>query len=147
MTDSLRQEARARAARARVSPELMEAALLAQRAGRPYVVEQEDAGHGLFFRCTEEGPSRVLYINTGHPFFTQVYAAPGATDRFRAGLELLLWTLGTAELDASEADQHVYAIERGAWSRALRPALEALAEIFRDFDQAHEEDETEEAGR
>lgn len=138
MTDSLAAEARERAAKARIAPDLMETALLAARAGRPYVVELEDKTAGSFYRVTQEGPTRVLYINTAHPFFTQVYMAPGSTVRYRAGLELLLWVLGTAELDADAAGRAAYVIERHAWSQALAPALEALAERMVDFEEPEE---------
>jgi hypothetical protein len=128
--DSLHQEAIRRAQKVGISPELMELALRAQRGDRPYVVELEDNGHTSFYRITIEGPSRILYINTGHPFFTEMYMGEGSTQAFRDGLEVFLWCLGLAELEASEADQVTYAQERHRWSQELAIALPLLTQIW-----------------
>jgi hypothetical protein len=129
-TDSLHQEAAARGRRAGISSDLMEAALRAQRQDRPYVVEYEDKPCMPFYRVTLEGPSRILYINTAHPFFTELYAAPGATRRFRDGLEVFLWCLGICELQAAAPDQATYVQERRLWSGDLAIALPILSRIW-----------------
>jgi hypothetical protein len=128
--DSLHQEAADRARKVGISPELMEAALRAERGGRPYVVELEDKGYGSFYRITVEGPSRILYINTGHPFFTEMYMGEGTTPAARDSLEVFLWCLGLSELEASEADQVTYAQERHRWSQELAIALPLLSRIL-----------------
>jgi hypothetical protein len=128
--DSLRQEAMKRAAAARISPEIMEQALLTERRGRPYIVELEDEPGRSFYRCTQEGPSRILYINIAHPFFTGMYAADGTTREFRDALEVFLWVLGTSELDASDKDRLMYERERYLWSRHLGQALPILAKLM-----------------
>jgi len=130
--DSLRQEAMNRAAAARISPAIMEQALLTERQGRPYIVELENETGRSFYRCTQEGPSRILYINIAHPFFTEVYAADASTRGFRDALELFLWILGTSELDASDSDRLIYEQERYQWSQKLAlvlPKLAALMEV------------------
>jgi hypothetical protein len=43
---------------------------------------------------------QVLNINRAHRFYSDVYAAPGNTRRVRAGLEILLFSIGDCELDA-----------------------------------------------
>jgi len=132
--DSLRQEAMARAAKARISPEIMEQALLTERQGRPYIVELENETGRPFYRCTQEGPSRILYINIAHPFFTDMYASDASTPRFRDALELFLWILGTSELDAADdAGRLTYERERHQWSQHLAAALPALSKIMGDL--------------
>ena len=69
-------------------------------------------------------------INMAHPFYTDLYAAPGSTVRTRAALEILLWTLGEAEVDAEpESDRRrFYEAERQqVWSPYLKDALTSPA--------------------
>lgn len=135
-----------RAKRVGISPTLMEMALRAERRDRPYVVEFESVeGESEFYRCTQEGPSKILYINTAHPFFSECYMVPGSTPSYRNGLEVLLWTLGLAELEASDEDRKRYVTERVYWSRRLAPALRQLAIIndhegLRDYEASMAED-------
>lgn len=129
---NLEQEARKRAKKAGVEPEAIERDLVAQRQGRTHAVETEDLPGAPFFRCVPEGGTRVLYLNVAHPFYTELYAGPGATPRLRAGLEVLLWTLGNAEVDADpEGDRrHFYERERASvWSPHLADALAVLKSI------------------
>jgi len=139
--DSLRQEAAARAKRAGVSPAAIEQALLAERAGRPYAIEFENHVGGSFYRVTQEGGTRVLYLNEAHPFFLNVYALPGNDARTRAGIELFLWTLGIAELEAGTAGQAAYVTERFTWSQYLALALPKLAELTGDLDTREYDEE------
>ena len=67
-----------------------------------------------------------------HPFYTELYAGPGSTPRLRAGLEVLLWTLGDAEVDADpDSDRRrFYERERvSVWTPHLADALEQLKKI------------------
>ena len=65
-----------------IDPGIMRLAIEAQRRGRPFVVETEDVqGDVHFYRCQQEGSSRVLYLNVAHPFFSEVYMAAGSTGR------------------------------------------------------------------
>lgn len=130
--DNLEREARKRAARAGLNPEAVERELVAERQGVDHEVDTEDLPGAPFFRCVQEGGTRVLYLNVAHPFYTELYAGPGSTPRLRAGLEVLLWTLGNAEVD-SEPDsdrRRFYERERAsAWSPSLADALQVLKNV------------------
>lgn len=131
MTDSLMVEATDRARKVGLTPDVMAAALLAQRGDRPFIVEVESTTAGQpFYRCTQEGPSRILYLNIAHPFYATIYDPPGATREYRAAVEVFLWVLGTAELDASDVDRHRYVVERLQWSRHLGVAAPILDDLL-----------------
>lgn len=129
---NLEHEARKRAGRAGVKPEAIERELVAERQGRTHIVETEDMPGAPFYRCVQEGGTRVLYLNVAHPFYTDLYGGPSSTPRLRAGLEVLLWTLGNAEVDADpESDRRrFYDRERSSvWSPQLADALAVLKSI------------------
>ncbi len=130
--DNLGSQARKRAEKAGIKPEAVERELLAERQGVDHLVETEELPGGAFFRCVQEGGTRVLYLNKDHRFFTDLYAGPGSTPRLRAGLEVLLWTLGNAEVDAEpESDRRrFYERERSSvWTPQLDDALAVLKTI------------------
>jgi hypothetical protein len=127
---NLREEAERRAGKAGIDPTVVERELIAQQADNPHVVESEDLPGAPFFRCLQRGGQRVLSINRGHPFYEQLYMAPSSTPRTRAALEVLLWALGEAEVDAEpDTDRRrFYERERAsAWSPYLSDALTALS--------------------
>lgn len=139
--ENLEQEARKRAGRVGVKPEAIERELVAERQDREFVVETEDLPGGAFFRCVQEGGTRVLYLNVAHPFYTELYSGPGMNARSRAGLEVLLWTLGNAEVDAIPGSDRRLFYEReraSVWSPRLGDALIVLKEI--KVIEANEED-------
>jgi hypothetical protein len=145
--ENLEQEAKQRANRAGVRPEAIKQELEAEREGITHTVDTEDMPGAPFFRCVQEGGTRVLYLNVAHPFYTELYAGPNATARLRAGLEVLLWALGEAEVDADpESDRRrFYARERASvWTPYLGDSLSVLQTIslVEDDDAA---DETEAA--
>jgi Histidine kinase-, DNA gyrase B-, and HSP90-like ATPase len=130
--ENLDKEARKRAGKSGLKPEAIERELVASREGITHTVETEDLPGAPFFRCVQEGGTRVLYLNVAHPFYTDLYRGPGATPRLRAGLEVLLWTLGNAEVDANpESDRRkFYERERvSEWSPKLADALSQLKTI------------------
>lgn len=129
--DSLLVEATDRARRVGISPELMADALRQKRGDRPFVVEVENKTAGSsFFRVTQEGPTRVLYLNQDHPFYGTIYDPPGATRTYRAQIEIFLWVLGTAELDATDENRLIYQQERQRWSTVMGPAAKILDEML-----------------
>jgi Histidine kinase-, DNA gyrase B-, and HSP90-like ATPase len=139
-TDERRQEAKTnldrqakqRAGKAGLKPEIVQRELLAARDGVDHAVESEEMPGAPFFRCVQEGGTRILYLNVAHPFYTEVYAGPGTSPRLRAGLEVLLWTLGNAEVDADpDSDRRLfYERERSSvWTPGLDDALKALKTI------------------
>lgn len=137
---NLEDEARRRAKESGVAEETVKEEMKAKQAENPLAVEAEDLPGAPFFRCLQRGGQRVLLINKEHPFYTDVYAGPGSTIATRAALELLLWTLGDAEVDAEpESDRrNFYESERQTvWSPNLKASLLAL----RAVDVADEPDE------
>jgi hypothetical protein len=138
-----KEEARRRAEEAGVSPETVEAELLAKEQEASRAVELEDLPGAPFFRCEQRGGQRVLLLNKAHPFFTDLYAGPTSDARLRAGLEILLWALGEAEIDAEpESDpRRFYEAQREqVWSPYLKDALISLRQI-ETIDDDHEDPE------
>jgi hypothetical protein len=129
---NLESETRRRAEKAGVSPEAIKREVIAERDGIEFTVETEDMPGAPFYRCVQEGGTRVLYLNMAHRFYTELYGDPSSTPRLRAGLELLLWTLGNAEVDADPESErrHFYERERASvWSATLADSLGVLQKI------------------
>ena len=100
----------------------------AEAQARPFKVERESQPGAPFYRVEARGPQHVLYLNTAHRFFTDIYAAVegprGA--RLRSALELLLFAIGSCELDAEGSGRFWYASERVEWSKRLALTLAHL---------------------
>lgn len=129
---NLEQEARKRAGKAGLNPEKVERDLEAEREGTTREVEPEDLPGGPFFRCVQEGGTRVLYLNTAHPFYTELYQGPSSSPRLRAGLEVLLWALANPEVEAEPGSsrRQFYERERASvWSPEVADALKVLSKI------------------
>lgn len=129
---NLEQSARRRAKQSGLEPSAVQRELEASRQGRSRDVDTEDLPGAPFFRCVQEGGTRMLYLNVAHPFYTDLYQGPGSNARLRAGLEVLLWTLGNAEVDADpDSDRRTfYEQERATiWSPSLATALKTLSGI------------------
>jgi hypothetical protein len=100
----------------------------AEAQARPFKVERESQPEAPFYRVEARGPQRVLYLNTAHRFFTDIYASvegPKGT-RLRSALELLLFAIGSCELDAEGSGRFWYASERVEWSKRLKLTLAHL---------------------
>jgi hypothetical protein len=129
---NLKSEARRRAKESGVSEDTVERELVAKQEGNIRAVETEDLPGAPFFRCLQRGGQRVLLLNVAHPFYIDLYAGAASSPHLRAGLELLLWTLGDAEVDADpESDRRrFYEAERPqVWSPYLKDALTSLRKI------------------
>lgn len=96
---------------------------------RPYRLETESMVGAPFFRVSQVGPQKVLYLNTAHRFYKDVYAGPDSSPRLRAGLEVVLFAIGACEIGAEGDRQTFYETERGAWSARLNIALAQLEKI------------------
>jgi hypothetical protein len=130
--NNLDRSARDKARKTGLLPEVVERELIAEREGVTSLVEVEDMPGAPFYRCVQEGGTRVLYLNVAHAFYTELYHGPGSTPRLRAGLEVLLWTLGNAEVDADpDTDRRkFYERERSSvWTPQLADALDVLRNI------------------
>jgi hypothetical protein len=96
------------------------------------VVETEDMPGAPFFRCIQRGVQRVLLLNVADSFYSDLYAGSGSTPRLRAGLEVLLWALGEAEVDAEPGSdrRRFYERERASvWTPYLTDSLTSLRTI------------------
>jgi len=125
-------EAKRRAAASGVDPATVERELAAEQQGKPLKVETEDLPGAPFFRCVQRGGQRVLLMNASSPFYTDVYAGPDSSVRSRAGIEILLFALGEAEIDLEPESErrHFYERERASvWSPYVEDALRSLRTI------------------
>jgi hypothetical protein len=95
----------------------------------PYKVAEESLKGAPFFRVEQVGPQKVLYLNTAHRFYRDVYAGDDSTPRLRAALEIVLFAIGVGEIDAEEDRLLFYETERGAWSTRLDLALAQFEKI------------------
>ncbi len=105
-------------------------------AKHPYKVTFANHPDAPFYRIEQLGGQKVLEVNQAHPFFSQIYAALGA-DRFvRAGLEVLLFSIGESELDAAGNHDKAlfYTVEKKAWSDRLAIALDSLEKFVHETD-------------
>lgn len=95
----------------------------------PYKVSEESMKGAPFFRVEQVGPQKVLYLNTAHRFYRDVYAGPESTSRLRSALEIVLFSIGVGEVDAEVDRLLFYETERGAWSTQLEIALAQFEKI------------------
>jgi hypothetical protein len=98
----------------------------------PYKIEAHHGGPTVpFFTPEQIGPQTVVWLNTGHRFYTDVYGMLGEKDvAIRAGIEALLVALARGELSKGDMDRVFYMNERAAWSEDLARALELIPNIL-----------------
>ena len=97
---------------------------------RPYLVAEESAPGAPFFRVHQLGGQKILYLNTAHRFYTEVYAGPHSTAGMRSALEVLLFVLGDCELDSAGDRARFYEAERQEWSIRLSVTLDLLQQML-----------------
>jgi hypothetical protein len=125
-----------------IEENIIKQALEAEAENRPYKVDFFDEEEGPFFRPKQIGGQVVIYINTAHRFYSDMYQNPKTTTYFKNALALLLFSLGISELRVSEQRKQWYQQERQyAWSRNLGSALEKLTEYSSDTDDQKEHTE------
>lgn len=124
-----REHIRERAASANIPESLVEQQFETEAKEKVYVVENENLPGAPFYRVIQRGGQVVLRINRGHRFYDEVYASFTATPHMKTSLEILLFVMGEAELDASPDRRRFYEMERSEWSRVLNTALDRLHEI------------------
>ena len=127
--EALEHEVNRRSQESGVAPEKIQEQILSDAAENPFRVRQETMPGAPFYRVQQIGGQRLLWLNTAHRFFNDIYAGPDTTNRSRAALEILLFAIGATELGANDERQMFYEMERGAWSERLSAALRALEEI------------------
>jgi hypothetical protein len=94
-----------------------------------YKVVSESLKGAPFFRVEQVGPQKVLYLNTAHRFYRDVYAGEDSNPRLRAALEIVFFAIGVNEIDAVEDRLAFYETERGVWSTRLENALAQFEKI------------------
>jgi hypothetical protein len=82
---------------------------------QPYKLVRESLEGAPFYRIEAWGPQIKLFLNTRHRFFTDLYNAPDSTPRLRVALEIMLFVLGSCELEAEGDRELFYKMERGEW--------------------------------
>jgi hypothetical protein len=110
-----------------IPPETIKKEMLLEAQERHFKVEFVDHPGAPFYRVEQAGGQKILYINRGHRFYTDVYAGPNSTFYSKAGLEVLLFVIGDCELRANTDTRLVYQTERAEWSKYLNIALEKLS--------------------
>ena len=106
----------------------------AQVADRPYVVKEEATPGAPFYRVEQLGGSRAVWLNTTHRFYTRVYKGQDTTPRLRAALEVLLFVIGSCEVESIEDRARFYVSERAEWSTRLETALDILDTYLSEAD-------------
>lgn len=127
--EALAREVRRRADESGVPVDVVEREIEAEIVGHPYVVQQERLPGAPFYRVEQRGGQRVLWLNTDHRFYRDVYAGPSSTPYLRSALEVLLFVMGECELDSDDDRRLFYQSERGEWSTRLNVALDRLNNI------------------
>ena len=86
---------------------------------KPFTIELEPAKEGPFYRTAWLGESTILYVNTDHPFFGEIYSALDENPGAQIGVELLLFALARGERQAGPDGKMWYHSQRAVWSAAL----------------------------
>ena len=96
--------------------------------GKMYKVATESMPGGPFFRMDMFGGTKVLFLNTAHPFYKEIHSGPQSTPTVRSALEIFLFSIGDRILETSENLHDIDANEVPEWSKKLAYALAQLAE-------------------
>lgn len=120
---ALHDYARAMAKDREIPLEQAEASAKQETEARLFDLEFAAVDEAPFFQAKRLGLQKRLTINTAHPFYEKVYQRSGEA---QPGLEVLLFVLADAELDAENEREKFYRTERKNWSEGLSHALEEL---------------------
>ncbi|TNM37415.1 hypothetical protein FHP29_16415 [Nocardioides albidus] len=99
-----------------------------------------------FYTPTMDGAQFILQINTGHPWYREVYSRLANDKEMRSALELMLWVLGTCEIDSGGEDRAFYRGERREWSRLMANAFDIHPLVFSGAASKAEMDEDDPTG-
>jgi hypothetical protein len=91
---------------------------------RPYKVMFENKEGMPFFRVEQFGAQKRLHINGAHRFYTDLYSP--ATPRSKTALELLLFAIGSCEIESIGDMETFYKVEKIEWSNRLDLFLTTL---------------------
>jgi len=85
-----------------------------------FTLELEAAKEGPFYRTVYLGTSTIVYVNTDHPFYTDIYAELDDNPDAQIAVELLLFALARGERSSGKEGKVWYQSQRSVWSAALR---------------------------
>lgn len=125
-------EARERAEQTGFPFEHVKAKLEEELARRPFIIREEANPGAPFYRPEGVGGQVRVWLNTTHPFYTDLYAGDRSSPEIRAALEVFLLVMAGEEVGAMERRLEFYERERSKWSDELRTTLRELARILPD---------------
>jgi hypothetical protein len=96
--------------------------------GHLYKLAHENVPGAPFFRVDQLGGTAMLYLNTAHRFYSELYMGPASAQPSRAALEVLLFSIGDCMNNAPEQVRAMYDLELVEWSKRLDYALLQLAQ-------------------
>jgi len=102
--------------------------ITSQILNQPYKIEFEKLPGAPFYRAEQIGGQKRVYINLAHRFYTDVYEGSDSSPRVKTALEILLFVLGSCEIEATGDRERFYAAERGEWSKQLATNLDLFEE-------------------
>jgi hypothetical protein len=91
-----------------------------------YKIAYESVEGAPFFRMEVVGPQTRVVINQTHPFYTDLYASPQSTPQLKSALDLMLYAIGSCELETTGTKELFYQTERFQWSQRLHILLGML---------------------
>ena len=104
--------------------------LQAKTDAKEYKLDYFDESEGPFYRAEQVGGQVVIYINTAHRFYTDLFHNPRTDAFMKNALAMIIFVLGHSELRVTDEKRKWYKIERNAWSIKLDTSLETLAKHF-----------------
>jgi hypothetical protein len=84
-----------------------------------YTIELESAKEGPLYRTAYLGENTLVYLNTDHPFYSEIYSSLDDSPSEQIALELFLFALARGERQAGPDGQIWYRGQRTVWSQAL----------------------------
>jgi len=106
---------------------------------KPYELNFKSIDGGNFYTVEQFGPQLKLYINTAHRFYTDVYTEI-KDSRIKTAIELLIFVLGSTELQSTGKKNIFYQQEKIDWSKKLNSLL-ALLDQYEALDEKIEAEE------
>lgn len=88
-----------------------------------FTIELESAKEGPFYRTAYLGQNTIVYVNTDHGFYKDLYSAVEDNPDGRQAVEMLLFALARGERMAGPQGQSWYVNQRNVWSGVLKTYL------------------------
>jgi hypothetical protein len=96
--------------------------------GHLYKLAHENVPSAPFFRVEQIGGTTFLFLNSAHRFYDEVYMGAESTPAMRAGIEVLLFSIGDCMNTATDQVRAWYDLELVEWSKRLDYSLFKLAQ-------------------